>query len=100
MIDIDAPLGEILVAVAIRPDDDVVVGVAIHVPGARDGVAELGLGFIDFHCPGCESVEPCWSPVVDISTTFPGLAIFLTVLSVSLIGDGLNDAFNPKLRER
>jgi len=34
------------------------------------------------------------------SITFPGLAIFLTVLSVSLIGDGLNDAFNPKLRER
>lgn len=32
--------------------------------------------------------------------TFPGIAIFLTVLSISLIGDGLNDALNPKLRER
>jgi peptide/nickel transport system permease protein len=32
------------------------------------------------------------------AVTFPGLAIFLTVLSISLIGDGLNDAFNPKLR--
>jgi len=32
--------------------------------------------------------------------TFPGVAIFLTVLSMSLIGDGLTDAFNPKLRER
>jgi len=31
---------------------------------------------------------------------FPGLAIFFTVLSVNLIGDGLNDAFNPKLRGR
>ena len=31
---------------------------------------------------------------------FPGLAIFITVLSVNLMGDGLNDAFNPKLRER
>jgi peptide/nickel transport system permease protein len=30
----------------------------------------------------------------------PGFAIFLTVLAVSLIGDGLNDAFNPKLRDR
>ena len=30
----------------------------------------------------------------------PGLAIFLTVLSISLIGDGLNDALNPKLRYR
>ena len=34
------------------------------------------------------------------AVTFPGIAIFLTVLSISLIGDGLNDAFNPKLRER
>jgi peptide/nickel transport system permease protein len=34
------------------------------------------------------------------SVTFPGIAIFLTVLAVSLIGDGLNDAFNPRLRER
>lgn len=32
--------------------------------------------------------------------TFPGIAIFLTVLAISLIGDGLNDAFNPKLRQR
>jgi len=34
------------------------------------------------------------------AVTLPGFAIFLTVLAVSLIGDGLNDAFNPKLRER
>lgn len=34
------------------------------------------------------------------TVTFPGLAIFLTVLSFSLIGDGLQDAFNPKLRSR
>ena len=32
------------------------------------------------------------------AVTFPGLAIFVTVLSVSLIGDGLSDAFNVKLR--
>jgi len=32
--------------------------------------------------------------------TFPGIAISLTVLSFSLIGDGLQDAFNPKLRGR
>jgi len=33
-------------------------------------------------------------------TVFPGLAIFGTVLAFNLIGDGLNDAFNPKLRGR
>lgn len=34
------------------------------------------------------------------AVTFPGVAIFLTVLGISLVGDGLNDAFNPKLRSR
>jgi peptide/nickel transport system permease protein len=34
------------------------------------------------------------------AVAFPGLMIFLTVLAISLIGDGLNDALNPKLRER
>ena len=32
------------------------------------------------------------------AVTFPGLAIFLTVLSLTVVGDGLNDALNPKLR--
>jgi len=30
--------------------------------------------------------------------TFPGLAILITVLAVNLIGDGLRDAFDPKLK--
>jgi dipeptide transport system permease protein len=30
--------------------------------------------------------------------TFPGLAILLTVLAINLMGDGLRDAFDPKLR--
>lgn len=42
-----------------------------------------------------DHILEAWWPV-----TFPGIAIFITVLSVSLIGDGLNDALNPKLRER
>ncbi len=33
------------------------------------------------------------------AVTFPGMAIFLTVLAVSLVGDGLTDALNPKLRQ-
>jgi len=31
---------------------------------------------------------------------FPGLAIFLTVLSLNVLGDALNDALNPRLRGR
>jgi peptide/nickel transport system permease protein len=30
----------------------------------------------------------------------PGLAILLTVLAVSLVGQGLNDALNPRLKSR
>ena len=67
---------------------------------------EAGLSFLGLGDPNIMSwglmigsnrdyILDAWWPVV-----FPGLAIFLTVFSVSLIGDGLNDAFNPKLRER
>lgn len=31
---------------------------------------------------------------------FPGTAIFFTVLGSNLLGDGLNDALNPKLKEK
>ena len=33
-------------------------------------------------------------------STFPGLAILLTVLGVNLVGDGLNDALNPRADRR
>lgn len=67
---------------------------------------EAGLSFLGLGDPNVMSwgmmigsnranILEAWWPV-----TFPGLAIFLTVSTVSLVGDGLNDAFNPKLRER
>ena len=67
---------------------------------------EAGLSFLGLGDPNTMSwglmiganrayILSAWWPV-----TFPGLAIFLTVFAVSLVGDGLNDAFNPKLRER
>ena len=31
-------------------------------------------------------------------TALPGLAIVLSVLALNLVGDALNDAFNPRLR--
>ncbi len=34
------------------------------------------------------------------ATTLPGLAIFATVLAVCLVGDGLNEVLNPRLRRR
>lgn len=67
---------------------------------------EAGLSFLGLSDPNQMSwglmigssrqyVLSCWWAVA-----FPGLAIFITVLAVSLIGDGLNDALNPSLRER
>ena len=34
------------------------------------------------------------------ATTMPGAAIFTSVLAISLVGDGLNEVLNPRLRER
>ncbi len=33
-------------------------------------------------------------------SVFPGIAIFVTVLALNLIGEGLSDALNPRLRKR
>jgi len=33
-------------------------------------------------------------------TAIPGLAIFLVVMAFNLMGDGLRDAFDPRLRRR
>jgi peptide/nickel transport system permease protein len=33
-------------------------------------------------------------------TALPGLAILLTVLGLNLVGEGLNDALNPRLKDR
>ena len=32
--------------------------------------------------------------------TIPGVAILLTVRAINLVGEGLNDARNPRLRNR
>lgn len=67
---------------------------------------ESGLAFLGLSDPnvmswgliigsGRENVFTAWWIV-----TIPGFAIFFTVLAVSLVGDGLNDALNPKLRRR
>jgi peptide/nickel transport system permease protein len=33
-------------------------------------------------------------------SVFPGIAIFLTVLALNLVGEGLNDALNPRVSNR
>ncbi|MGL4393338.1 MAG: ABC transporter permease, partial [Fusobacteriaceae bacterium] len=31
-------------------------------------------------------------------TTFPGVSIMITILSLNLLGDGLRDALDPRLK--
>ncbi len=67
---------------------------------------EAGLSFLGLTDPNVAS----WGQIIgsnrpyildaSYTVTVPGLAIFVTVLAISLVGDGLNDALNPKLRAR
>lgn len=67
---------------------------------------EAGLSFLGLTDPNIVS----WGQIIgsnrqyildaSFTVTFPGIAIFVTVLCISLVGDGLNDALNPKLRQR
>ncbi|MDK3073526.1 ABC transporter permease [Sedimentitalea sp. JM2-8] len=67
---------------------------------------EAGLSFLGLTDPNVVS----WGQVIgsnrqyildaSFTVTIPGVAIFVTVLAISLVGDGLNDALNPKLRQR
>lgn len=74
------------------------IGIAILFEG---GMSFLGLGDPNVMSWGLMigqnrnyALDAWWSVVV------PGAAIFLAVLSISLIGDGINDALNPRLRKR
>lgn len=67
---------------------------------------EAGLSFLGLSDPNVVS----WGQIIgsnrpyildaSYTVTIPGVAIFVTVLAISLVGDGLNDALNPKLRQR
>ncbi|MEM6617669.1 MAG: ABC transporter permease [Pseudomonadota bacterium] len=67
---------------------------------------EAGLSFLGLTDPNVVS----WGQIIgsnrqyildaSFTVTIPGLCIFVTVLCISLVGDGLNDALNPKLKAR
>jgi peptide/nickel transport system permease protein len=68
-------------------------------------VLEAGLSFLGF---GIQPPTPSWGTLVADGrqnligawwvATFPGLAIVLTVLAFNLVGDGLRDALDPRMR--
>lgn len=68
-------------------------------------IAEAALSFLGL---GQQPPEPSWGSMLNAAQRFlvnapwmaiwPGLAIFLTVLSFNLVGDGLRDALDPRSR--
>lgn len=66
-------------------------------------IAEASLSFLGL---GQQPPDPSWGSMLNSAQRFlinapwmavwPGLAIFLTVLSFNLVGDGLRDALNPR----
>ena len=68
-------------------------------------VLEAGLSFLGM---GVQPPTPSWGTLVADGrqnligawwvATFPGLAIVITVLAFNLVGDGLRDALDPRLR--
>ena len=70
-------------------------------------LVEAGLSFLGF---GVQPPAPSWGNILTEGrtyifdawwlTVFPGLAILVAVLSFNLVGEGLRDALDPRLRGR
>ena len=83
----------------------VLVNVTFGIAGAI--FIEAALSFLGF---GVAPPTPSWGQMLSLGlgttgrflwwlTIFPGLAIFLTVTAYNLVGEGLRDAIDPKLRK-
>jgi peptide/nickel transport system permease protein len=82
----------------------VLVAMTLGIPAAilmESGLAFLGLGVQPPHATwgniltdGKDSLEIAWW-----MTVYPGLAILVTVLSYNLLGEGIRDALDPRLRQ-
>ena len=65
-------------------------------------IEESGLSFLGF---GIQPPTPSWGNLLSNAqehftkypwlAVFPGLMIFLSIISINYIGDGLRDAFDP-----
>lgn len=81
-----------------------IVQATLGVAGAI--LSTAGLSFIGL---GIQPPAPEWGAMLSDGriymrkawwiTTFPGVAIVLTILSLNLLGDGLRDALDPRLKQ-
>ena len=80
----------------------IIVAATLSVAGTI--IAESGLSFLGF---GVQPPTPTWGNMLNSAQTemlrgywwmafFPGLMIFLTVISINYVGDGLRDALDPR----
>ena len=75
--------------------------------GVANGI--LSASFLSFLGLGVPAPAPEWGAMLSSGreyirdygylTTFPGIAIMVTVLAFNLMGDGLRDALDPKLKQ-
>ncbi len=82
----------------------IIIALTLQVAGAIE--LEAGLSFLGLSDPNVMS----WGRILHNAQSylrnawwmafFPGLSIFFTALGANLVGDGLNDALNPRLKER
>lgn len=84
-------LGPIVVIATLGVANAIIAGAALSFLGlgAEPPTPEWGLMLSD----GRSYLRHAWW-----ITTFPGLAIMITVLSINLIGDGLRDALDPRMQ--
>jgi peptide/nickel transport system permease protein len=82
----------------------VIVSATLRIGGAI--LTESGLSFLGL---GVQEPFPSWGNIINTGrtflrqapwiTAFPGIFIFLTVLSFNYVGDGLRDALDPRLKD-
>ncbi len=90
----------------VLPNISPLIGVQVSVTFALAILAEAALSYLGLGTP---STVPSWGRMLGDAQTYlfshpgqaiwPGLAIAGTVLGFNLVGDGLRDALDPKLRE-
>ncbi|HKX17209.1 MAG TPA: ABC transporter permease [bacterium] len=94
--------------VAVRHILPNIYGPALILGTLNVGVAILTAATLSFLGMGAQPPTPEWGLILAQGrdylqnawwiSTFPGVAIALTVLAVNLVGDGLHDALDPRLR--
>ena len=83
----------------------IIVGFVLAIPLAM--MLEASLSFLGI---GVQPPTPSWGQMINVGmnfvffywhmAVFPTLALAITILSTSLLGDGLRDAFDPTLKGR